>query len=124
MTQDTIKEPPQEPRLTRQQQKALHLFFTLVAKELNDCGLDVRRTLKAEVDIPWSGHLVKELMWKPIQKIYTGKQSTTQLSKIKEIDEIYEIFNRHLGQRFGEFGLEHISFPSLEALEGQLEKKL
>jgi len=112
----------QEKKRTIQQNKALHKFFELVSNELKAAGLDdMRVVLKAGIPIPVSPYMVKELMWKPVQKIYTGKISTTQLDKVKEIDEIYDIFNKHLGERFGEMGVEHIPFPSLEALEAQLE---
>lgn len=112
---------PKEVR-TLAQNRALHKFFELVAKELNDAGLDVRRTLKPEVDIPWSSYMVKELLWRPVQKIYLGKQSTTELNKHSDITELYEIFNKHLGEKFGELGVEHITFPSLEALENKLNQ--
>jgi hypothetical protein len=106
-----------EEKRTPTQNNALHLYFALVAKELNDAGLDVRRVMKPGIDINWSPYMVKELLWKPVQLLYTGKRSTTELDKVKEINEIYEIFNRHLGERFGEFGVTHIPFPSLEELE-------
>lgn len=106
---------------TVQQNRALHKFFDLVAKELNRNGLDVRRTLKPDVDVWWSPYMVKELMWKPIQRIYTGKKSTTELDKHKDIDEIYDIFIRHLGENFGKMGVEFIAFPSIENLMEQLE---
>lgn len=107
----------EEKKRTAQQNRALHLYFTLIAKELNDAGLDVRRVMKPEIDIPWSPHMVKELLWKPVQVIFLGKRSTTELNKVKDIDELYEIFNRHLGEKFGEFGVEHVPFPSLSELE-------
>lgn len=109
-----------EEKRTLKQNNALHLYFDLVAKELNDAGLDVRRTLKPSVDIWWSGEMVKELMWKPIQKLYLKKKSTKELNKVKDIDEIYEIMNRHLSEKFGSMGVNHIGFPSLEELEKQL----
>lgn len=106
---------------TLQQNRALHKFFGLLAEELNKAGLDMKVVLKPEVDIPWTAQMVKEFLWRPIQKAYIGKQSTTELEKVKEIDEIYEILNRHLAQKFGEFGLENVPFPSLENLLNQNE---
>ncbi|MEK7992869.1 MAG: hypothetical protein AAB403_03595 [Planctomycetota bacterium] len=98
--------------LTRQQQKALHVGFDLIAKSLNDAGLDMRTVLKPEVDIPWTKASVKEYLFRPIMRAMTTKASTTELSKIGEMDAVWETVMRHLGQKFG---VEYIPFPS-EAL--------
>jgi len=50
---------------------------------------------------------VKEIIWKEIQKVVLGKASTTELSKQEDIDAVYDVMNKWLGQ---EFGL-HIPFP-------------
>jgi hypothetical protein len=110
-----------ELKRTIQQNKALHKFFELVSKELIQAGItDMRVVLKPEIEIPVSPYMVKEFMWKPIQKIYTGKNSTTKLDRYSEINQIYDIFNKHLGEKFGQMGVEFIPFPSLEELEKQL----
>jgi len=80
---------------TLTQNKALHLYFRLVAETLNEAGLDMRAVLKPDVDIPWSPETVKEYMWRPIQKIQLQKDSTTELTT-KEIDIIFDTMNRHL----------------------------
>jgi hypothetical protein len=95
---------------TTQQNKALHLFFTHLAEELNNAGLDMRKTLKPEVSIPWSSKTVKEYLWRPIQKAQLGKESTKDLETV-EIDKVFETLTRHLGEKFG---LE-LEFPSIEA---------
>lgn len=95
---------------TLQQNRALHLYFTLVANELNDAGLDMRKTLKPEVEIPWSKNTVKEYLWRPIQELQLRKRSTTMLST-KDIDAIYDTLNRFLAKQ----GL-HVSFPSIEEI--------
>lgn len=93
---------------TTKQNKALHLFFEQLADELNDAGLDMRRTLKPGVDIPWSQRSVKEYLWRPIQEAQLGKKSTTELST-QEIDRVLQTITRHLGQRFGI----RVEFPSI-----------
>lgn len=103
------KEEP-KPR-TKQQNKALHVLFQLLADTLNDNGLDMKKTLKPEVDIPWTAIAAKEFLWRPIQRAQLGKQSTTELTT-KEIDEVFETINRHLGEKFGV----HVPFPSIEEL--------
>jgi hypothetical protein len=101
----------EEKQRTDSQNKALHLFFTQLAEELNSAGLDMRKTLKPEVDIPWSGRTIKEYLWRPIMVAQTGKESTTELTT-KEIDKVFDTINRHLGEKFGI----HVSFPSNEEI--------
>lgn len=95
---------------TLKQNRALHKFFAILAKELNESGLDMRVVLKPEVDIPWSTETVKEYLWRPLQKIQLLKSSTTELST-KDIDEVFDTLNRLLGEKFGK----HIDFPSIES---------
>ena len=109
-------EVKQYPQRTAQQNKALHVLFQLLANTLNDNGLDMRKTLKPQVDIPWSGGSVKEYLWRPIQKLQLNKQSTTELTTV-EIDEVFDTINRHIGQQFGI----HIPFPSIEQTLFEME---
>lgn len=99
------------PQRTKQQNKALHVLFRLLAETLNENGLDMRKTLKPEVDIPWSPASAKEYLWRPIQKAQLNKMSTTELTT-KEIDEVFDTINKHIGEKFGV----HIPFPSIESL--------
>lgn len=99
------------PQRTRQQNKALHVLFRELAKELNEAGLDMRRVLKPGIDIPWAAESVKEYLWRPIQKAQLGKQSTTELTT-KEIDQVFDTINKHLGEKFGL----HVAFPSVEEI--------
>lgn len=85
---------------TTQQNKAIHVFFELLAEELNNAGLDMKRTLKESVDIPWTATSVKEYLWKPVQESMVGKKSTTELSTT-DVNKIYEVLNRHLGEKHG-----------------------
>lgn len=100
-----------EQQRTIQQNKALHLYFQMVAESLNEAGLDMRKVLKPAIDIPWSKESVKEFMWKPIQNIQLRKKSTTELTT-KDIDIVFDTLNRHLGEKLGI----HIPFPSLDAI--------
>lgn len=97
------------PKRTVQQNKALHVLFTLLAQELNDRGMDMRKTLKPSVEIPWSPGSVKEYLWRPVQTAQLNKRSTTELTTV-EIDQVFDTINRHLSERFGI----HIAFPSIE----------
>lgn len=99
---------------TTQQNRALHKFFTLLAEELNNAGLDQRKVLKPGVAIPWSGESIKSQIWKPIQQALYEKKSTTELLKKEEIDKIYNVINKHLSESFP--GIEIPDFPSIESI--------
>lgn len=95
---------------TLDQNAALHLYFSLVADELNAAGFPIKATLEHyKVDIDWSAESVKSLIWKPIQKHLTGKKSTTELKKTGEIDEVYDHINRWLSNE--PFNV-HVPFPN------------
>ena len=109
------EENKKERQRTKLQNRALHKFFALLAEELNDAGYDMKKTLKPEIDIPWSKDTIKEYLWRPIQEAQLRKCSTTQLNT-KEIDKIYNTLNRHIGERFGI----HVPFPSINYLLEEL----
>ena len=86
---------------TLQQNKALHKYCDLLAKELNNSGLTVQKFLEKAVELNLNTRTVKELIWKPIQEALLGKKSTTELDKVEDIDEIWEHINRHIGTEWG-----------------------
>lgn len=100
----------EEKQRTVQQNKALHLYFRLLAELLNEHGLDMRTLLKPGIEIPWNAKNIKEFLWRPIQKSLVLKSSTTELTT-KEIDIIYETLNRAIANH----GV-HIPFPSLQEI--------
>lgn len=85
---------------TLTQNRALHLFCEWLAETLNDAGYDMRRTLRADVDLPWSPSSVKEHLWRPIQKAMTDKHSTAEITTV-EPTAIHAVLSRHLGERLG-----------------------
>ncbi len=103
-----------EKQRTSQQNRALHLLFTMIAERLNEAGLEMKKVLKPEVEIRWTPDSIKEYLWRPVQKIMLGKESTTQLST-KDIDQVFMVICRHLGEKFGV----ETSFPSIETLMEQ-----
>ena len=96
---------------TTRQNSALHLMFTQLADELTKAGLDMKKTLKPEIDIRWTPENIKEYMWRPIQVALLNKKSTTELTT-REIDQVFDIICKHLGEKFGIT----IEFPSIETL--------
>lgn len=99
------------PQRTQLQNKSLHLWYVLLAKELNAAGLDMRTVLKPEIDIPWTAETVKEHLWRKVQIAHSGKSSTAELTT-NEITAIYEILNKHIGEKFGV----HVPFPNIDYL--------
>jgi hypothetical protein len=85
---------------TPQQNKCMHGWLTSVAKTLDDAGLDIRRTMKIEFELPWTGVAAKEYLWKPIQKVIANVDSTADAST-KEYQLISEIITRQMAQSHG-----------------------
>ena len=94
---------------TPTQNNALHLYFDLLARALNDSGQDMKQVIR--VPISWSPYNVKEYLWRPLQKHLLGKESTTELNS-DEIDKVYDQINRIVGERTGVY----VPFPSIESL--------
>ncbi len=95
---------------TLRQNNAIHLFCELLANEFNERGLEITTVLAESVECPWRGESVKELIWRPVQRAVTGKESTTELNKVKDINEIYDPINKWLGEKWHIF----VPFPCIE----------
>lgn len=115
---DTVEEPKPKQR-TLTQNSALHLFFSLLTETLNDAGLDMKHVIKEEVSIDWTPDMVKNYLWRPVQKAMLGKESTTELTKI-EVGQVYETLNRFLGEKFAI----HTPWPHDPDKENQLMKAM
>lgn len=85
---------------TEQQNKALHLWLRQVAECLNDAGFSVMQVLKHDAEIPWNEHLAKEHLWRPLQTVMTGNESTTDQGRLAYSD-IEAVLARHLGEKLG-----------------------
>jgi len=85
---------------TLTQNRALHLFCQWLADTLNEAGLDMRKTLREDVEVPWTQASVKEYLWRPIQKAMTDKHSTTEITTVEPTD-IHAVLSRHLGEWLG-----------------------
>lgn len=93
---------------TNQQNKAIHLWFKMLADELNNAGLYITSVIR--LDAPWNEERVKELLWRTTQKSLFGKKSTTELT-VKEINQVFEVINKGIGEK----GL-HVPLPSMQQL--------
>lgn len=94
---------------TLSQGKAIHLYCDMLAWELSSKGLDIRKTLKTDFEIPWDKDSVKQLMWHPVQKAMFGTASTAKLTT-DQVSKVYDVINRKMATEFG-ISLE---FPSKE----------
>lgn len=102
---------------TPQQGKAIHVFCELLAKAMNEMGLDQRKVLKPGIEIPWTKDAIKTQIWHPIQEAMYNTNSTIFLHKQEQIDKIHEVIMRELGKNHG---VEYIKFPNDE--QKQFEK--
>ena len=103
---------------TSSRNNAIHLYFQLLADELNCAGLPIKNVIgKYNIDLEWDTQSVKDLILRPIQKALLHKSSTTELSKQEDIDKVYDHINRFIGESFGI----HVPFPVDE--ERQKEKQ-
>jgi len=86
---------------TSLQNKALHLYFRMVSDALNDIGYDYVyvNALDGEmIHIPFTGDLVKNYIWRPLQQRMCEIESTTKLTT-KMIDEILTVLSLWLGEK-------------------------
>lgn len=90
---------------TLTQNAALHLFCCKVSDALNDAGFDFRTFIREGYPVPFNEALVKEHIWRPIQKAITGKESTTK-PETHEYAIIYDTLNLKLA----EHGI-HVPWP-------------
>jgi len=82
---------------TLTQNSSLHLFCSMLAAALNDAGFDFRVFIKEGHPVPFNEKLVKDHIWRPIQKAITGKDSTTK-PETHEYADIYDALNVKLAE--------------------------
>ena len=87
---------------TDSQNRALHLYLSMVAQELQNQGQTMQNVMKkiTKVEIIPTTYNLKEIVWREIQKVHLGKESTTELTK-QEVNEVYEIMSMWLSKNFG-----------------------
>lgn len=85
---------------TELQNRSLHKYYSSLAEALNDGGFEMQKVIRQSVEIPWTGTTVKEILWRPLQKAYKLENSTKRL-KTTDIDKIYDLLNKTIGERTG-----------------------
>lgn len=86
--------------ITRAQQNSLHLWLRRVADCLNDAGFSVMQVMRHDAEIPWTEASVKELLWRPVQRVMVNHESTTDCDKL-DYPAIEEVIARHIAQSIG-----------------------
>lgn len=121
---DTPPEAPTSPvepskgTWTDNQRKAFHVGCEELANYFVAHGLDMKAVLKHDVDIPWTKESVKEFIFRPIMKAMYGYESHTELKKIEEVSQLWNVAMKHLGERRytnkegEEVVIEHMDFPN------------
>jgi hypothetical protein len=99
-----------KPR-TGKQNKSIHVFRRLLAKELNAKGYTVQNFFKEGFEMPFSEQIVRDHIWVPVQEGVAGKDSSKDLTTI-QVQEVYEHINKALSDK----GV-HVPWP--EKSEGQ-----
>lgn len=91
---------------------ALHLYFSFIANELNELGIQYQYTgiSGKTFELRYTSDLVKEFIFRPIMKAMFNKKSTTRLTN-KEINEIIDVITVFFAER----GVVLI-FPSINTL--------
>ena len=85
---------------TLTQNGSLHLFCQMLSDQLNAAGLDMRKVMKPEAEIPWTMESVKENLWKNLQEAIIGKSSTTEADRV-QYSQVHEVLGRHLAKTQG-----------------------
>lgn len=85
---------------SNQQNRALHLFFSIFAEQLNEAGYYFRYVdiFGEVIEYPQDKDTVKEFIWRPLQKQMLRIESTTKLTT-QSINLMLEALTLHYGQK-------------------------
>ena len=94
-------------RRTDKQRNAIEVYCAHVADEMNAAGHGLKAVLEQKVlDVPCTQENMKEIVFKGLTLAMFNKDSTTKLTTV-EVNEVYEVMNRWLGEKFGVY----VPFP-------------
>lgn len=108
---DTATEEKKGTR-TSNQNRALHKWFTLKADQCREAGVTAQLAFSKTMELDMTPDMMKAI-WKSVQQPLLGKSSTTELSKIGEIEKVLDHLNRFFAEHFH---LEGIELPHEEPL--------
>ena len=111
-----FKEKTTKKTRSSAQNRALHLYMTMISDQLNNAGFTFTNALGME--IPFTMTLIKESIWRPTQLEMFGIKSTTKLTT-EMINKLIDVFSLHFGQR----GI-YVEFPNWQSFMNELDKKI
>jgi hypothetical protein len=97
---------------TSLQNKCLHKWLGELADALNNAGLHMMLVLRHDAEIPWDMDLAKKFLWRPIQKVMTGHESTRDPTP-KDYIAIQETLIAHLAKTQGV----SVEWPSVDRMD-------
>ena len=93
----------QKPK-TDKQRSAIHLWMDLVAKVLNESGIDKRVVIHKlstrGLDTQWTGASFKEDVYRPVYQSVSAKQSTEDANTLDH-DIVVQGLQKWVAQEFG-----------------------
>lgn len=97
---------------TQQQNKALHVYFTMISYELNELGMEFSYSglNRNSFSMRYTPEIVKDFIFRPIMSAMFDIKSTTKL-KTSQIDELIDVITKFFAER----GVT-LDFPSIERL--------
>lgn len=107
---ELLKELKPKKQRTSQQNRALYKFFSLKAEQCRDAGVTAQMAFNKTTELEMNEEIMKSI-WKYTQKALYGTDSTADLEKQEQIDNIYEHLTRFFAEKFN---LEGIPFPHKE----------
>jgi len=97
------------------QNRALHLFFTMISNQLNEMGQTFKyEGLKGQpMELMFTPELIKTTLWKPLQFHLFGKMSTTNLTT-EDINKIVDVITKYFGDKGYEIEFPNDTFKNIE----------
>ena len=98
---------------SNKQNNTLHLLLRRLAEALNEAGFEIPHPFKEGLEIPYTQHSVKELLWLPIIEAMFGVTSSTELDTAQfseAMTTLVDAVNRNTGV--------YVPIPAQEPLNG------
>lgn len=87
-------------RRSLKQNNSLHAYCQDLADAFNNAGILPQHFFRKGFKIKWTMDMIKENIWKPVQKAITKNGKTSKATKA-EIIETYDVINLEIGERYG-----------------------
>lgn len=98
---------------SNKQNNTLHLLFRRLAEALNEAGFEIPHPFKPDLEIPYTEHSVKDLLYRPIVESMFGESSSARLDT-QQMAESMEILIDAVNRNTGVF----VPVPTQEAHNG------